>query len=293
MSEEQTSKRGMRGLLGRFRARSAAEKRRMLVVGGAVALAILTLVIVPGYLASRSSFVQRYASLESRYDTWAASSHAAASCAQCHTEPSVVARVGYDARMLGEFYLSMVMPSREPALFGAPSNGACLRCHMDLRTVSPSGDLNIPHRAHVEILKMECVSCHDELVHTTAPAGTARPSMEGCLTCHNGETAKADCDACHTDKAEPMTHLQPDWLVVHAQKVEGGDCNRCHDWTDHWCADCHQKRPASHSDTWRAEHGDRVKDRRNCEACHTGEFCVRCHGVVPQVNFDPTLTIAK
>ena len=40
-------------------------------------------------------------------------------------------------------------PSREPTLFDKPTNEACLSCHIDLRTVSPKGDLNIPHRAHV------------------------------------------------------------------------------------------------------------------------------------------------
>ena len=52
---------------------------------------------------------------------------------------------------------------------------ACSKCHVDLRTVSPSGDLNIPHRAHVAVLKMQCVECHDNLVHTTNAAGQPHP----------------------------------------------------------------------------------------------------------------------
>jgi CxxC motif-containing protein (DUF1111 family) len=40
-------------------------------------------------------------------------------------------------------------------------------------------------------------------------------------------------------------------------------------------------------------HGAKVKAHRNCEVCHTGAFCTRCHGTVPQLNFDPALKLVK
>jgi hypothetical protein len=155
--------------------------------------------------------------------------------------------------------------------------------------VSPNGDLQIPHRAHVNVLKMECVQCHDYLVHELNPQGDHLPTMEGCLKCHDGNTAKATCTACHTRKAAPDSHRASDWLIVHAQKATDPECDSCHKWTDEWCADCHAVRPRSHTKEWRASHGEQVKQHRNCEACHDGEFCVRCHGEVPKDNFDPAL----
>ena len=272
---------------------NATRKRKLALRGGIVVLALLAFVIVPGYFAAQPAFLQRYAGLSSAHQTWAESTHAKIACQRCHVAPTFAAQAGYDARMLGEFYLSLVRPDREPAAFGTPSNAACESCHLDLRTVSPSGDLNIPHRAHVSVLELDCNDCHNFLVHEKSPEGKTTPSMAGCLTCHDGETAKADCSACHTDKHQPETHLPASWLVEHPAEVVDDECNACHDWTANWCSDCHAKRPVSHVAEWRALHGAQVKDRRNCEACHEGPFCDRCHGEVPSVNLDPALQIVR
>ena len=218
--------------------------------------------------------------------------HAEVGCQDCHVAPTPLARTGYRLLMVGQAYLSSFGPSA-PDVFASPRNDACLVCHNDLRTVSPKGDLQIPHRAHVDILKMECVECHDYLVHELNPSGAHTPTMSGCLRCHDGDRAKDTCTACHTGKAAPENHRAPDWPVVHAEKAADPACDSCHRWTDDWCADCHRRRPASHGDDWRAVHGDRVKVRRGCEACHEGPFCERCHGEYPQVNIDPQLELVR
>ena len=90
------------------------------------------------------------------------------------------------------------------------------------RQVAPSGDLLIPHRAHVEVLGMECVACHKDLVHSLNRRGFNRPEMEGCLEqCHDGDKASNECVDCHTRKQMPASHKQTDWLEVHGQ--HGGD----------------------------------------------------------------------
>jgi hypothetical protein len=55
--------------------------------------------------------------------------------------------------MLGAFYTSIVFKSAHGTLLATPTNEACRSCHPDWRTVSPTGDLKIPHRAHVVVLK--------------------------------------------------------------------------------------------------------------------------------------------
>jgi hypothetical protein len=195
--------------------------------------------------------------------------------------------------MAGEFYLSIFARSRVPGVFATPTNEACLVCHSDLRTVSPTGDLRIPHRAHVSDLKMRCVECHAFLVHQKSPEGKHAPSMAGCLKCHDGDKAKSACSSCHTDKAAPPSHAGKDWLVVHGRTAAGADCVKCHKWAADWCADCHSQRPRSHGTDWRVAHGRRIAQHRGCEACHAGAFCIRCHGEVPQANFDPTLKLVR
>lgn len=270
-----------------------AGKRRLFVRLGIVAIVIVLFVIVPGYISSRPQFLQRYEGLQGSYGTWATSVHAQVACQNCHVSPTLTAQTAYRARMLGEFYLSLVLPSRQPRVFAKPTNEACQSCHLDLRTVSPSGDLNIPHRAHVLVLKLKCIECHSYLVHAVNPEGTHTPRMAMCLTCHDGQKAKNECSACHTNKRIPANHRAADWVVVHAQKQGEVDCKKCHKWTANWCSECHARRPKSHTKTWRTDHGAQVKVHRNCEACHGAVFCVKCHGEVPNANFDPALKLAQ
>jgi hypothetical protein len=271
-----------------------SESRRLAVIRASIAVAaVLLLVVLPGFIATRPDYLRRYANMAGKVDTWSESVHAKASCQSCHVKPTFVAQAGFDARMLGEFYLAVVARSRTPKLFSAPTNSACEACHMDLRTVSPSGDIRIPHRAHVSVLKVKCVRCHEFLVHEKSPEGNNRPRMAECLTCHNGRTAKRNCSACHTNKSLPPSHRAPDWTIVHPLKQKEIDCAKCHKWTSDWCAECHRLRPRSHVAKWRTLHGAQVKLHRNCEVCHDGPFCVRCHGDVPALNFNPALKMVK
>jgi hypothetical protein len=275
------------------RRRMSPARRKLLLRAGIVALVIIVLAVIPGYIATRPTFMQRYSHFTPEYQSWATSVHAQVPCQRCHVDPGFVAQASYDVRMLGEFYMATVNPSRQPALFPKPTNAACQSCHIDLRTVSPSGDLNIPHRAHVSVLKLDCIKCHAYLVHTTNPNGTHTPAMATCLTCHDGKTAKNACSTCHTNKNEPASHRASDWIVVHPQMQTKVDCASCHKWTANWCSDCHQKRPKSHTADWRTLHGKQVGIRRNCEACHEPAFCIKCHGIVPQLNFNPALRLVK
>jgi hypothetical protein len=267
--------------------------RRRLTVAAIAAFVLLALVVVPGYLASRPGFFSRYPGLSRQYAPWVTSTHSGYGCEECHVSPRLLDRSVYRVRMLGEFYVSIVSRSRVPAVFATPKDEACLVCHSDLRTVSPKGDLRIPHRAHVSILKMRCVECHDFLVHEKSPEGKHTPPMAGCLRCHDGDTANDACSACHTEKAAPASHRGKEWLLVHGKLSAGAKCEKCHKWAADWCADCHSQRPRSHGAGWRKAHGIQVGRHRGCEACHAGPFCARCHGEVPTLNNDPTLKLVR
>ncbi|MDZ4167770.1 MAG: hypothetical protein U1E08_08760 [Coriobacteriia bacterium] len=278
-------------LMKRYAPRALVRGR--LARAGLVVLAVFVLIILPGVLASRPAFFSRYPALGEQYVPWSSSTHLEAGCEGCHVPPGTIPRALHRARMVGEFYLSVVAGSREPGYFATPTNDACLECHSDLRTISPKGDLQIPHRAHITILKMDCVECHNYLVHELSPEGKHTPPMIECLRCHDGDVAKDACTACHTQKAAPDSHSTVDWLVTHAAEASDPECVTCHKWKEDWCADCHRDVPRSHTSDWRAVHGDRVAEHRNCEACHESDFCVRCHGVVPPLNLDPTLELVE
>jgi len=273
------------------RPRRGVQRRTLLIMLAAIVVVALV-VALPAFISSRPSYFDRYPELDTAYGTWSESTHAEVDCEECHVPPNELARVGYRLLMVGQVYTSVFRPA-PPDVFRTPTNEACLACHNDLRTVSPEGDLQIPHRAHVTILEMECVECHNFLVHEESPSGGHTPEMEDCLECHDGDRARDNCTACHTEKAAPATHADKNWLVVHPDDADNPECAECHDWSGNWCVQCHESRPASHGNDWRATHGANVDAHRNCEACHVGDFCITCHGVVPQLNFDPNLNLVE
>jgi hypothetical protein len=270
-------------------AKNISGRRRMALRLGIVVLALAALVVVPGYFASQPAFLGRYSNLADPYKAWSTSKHKDVTCESCHVPPTITARAAFSARMVGEFYLSLVTSGRTLDVLKPPTNAACQACHKDLVSVSPKGDLIIPHRAHVDVLQMQCIKCHNYVVHAKNAKGTHVPPMSACLVCHNGKQAKSACVICHTAKAAPDSHKASDWVLVHASRQQGGDCAKCHAWTKDWCADCHSRRPPSHTTDWRTKHAVAVKTRRNCETCHLANFCVKCHGDVPQLNFDPAV----
>lgn len=263
---------------------------------------LLVFVIAPGLSAAQPEFYRRFTNLSGYYDSWSRSHHSRVPCQDCHVPPSTTSQASYHVRATGEIYLSLLPLSREPSLLTTPTIEACDACHIDLREVSPSGDLNIPHKAHVEKLKINCAVCHDRmLVHASDETTETSPRMGGCLTCHDGEKAKDDCEACHREKDQPKSHEAKDWLVVHSKPLDAkaeAECKGCHAWSEKWCTECHIRRPRSHGSPadpskWRKEHAEAIRVNRNCEACHEGTFCDPCHGEVPQLNFDPALELVK
>jgi len=293
LSEDSPQKSTRRGSFSRAWAklRSGSSKRRVLALLGVLAI-VLVLVVIPMYMALQPKYVSRFPDLKRPYETWTTSVHAQASCQSCHVSPRITSQSAYATKMLGIFYLAILKATPGPEM-ASPANDACLKCHVDLRTVSPSGDLNIPHRAHVTVLKLKCVQCHNYLVHDTNAEGKHTPRMAECMTCHNGKKAKNNCSACHTEKALPENHKSPEWIIVHPNKQQETDCAKCHKWTEKWCAQCHSTRPRSHGATWRADHGAAVKKRRNCESCHEAAFCIKCHGVLPTENLNPNAKVVQ
>ena len=282
-------------------ARSGVEQARRYWRLALLGALVVIFVLGPGYTATQSDCYARFEDLGAYHQTWTESTHANVTCQSCHVRPSAVAQTTYAVRMVGEIYVSLLPLDREPQTLGRPTNDACDECHVDLRSVSPAGDLLIPHTAHVDALGIDCITCHvGELVHNDDPSVSTTPRMATCLTCHDGEVAKENCDACHTEKATPESHQDPQFIVSHADLRDEIDCESCHAWRDEWCLDCHARRPRSHGSgvdpsEWRKEHREVVyaREQRNCEACHEAPFCTECHGEVPARNLDPTLTLAR
>lgn len=107
---------------------------------------------------------------------------------------------------------------------GLPRKQVCLDCHdpdqeggqhpeKDKLFAFAKGDDEVPwirvrvtrpdvyfsHRRHVAAGKMDCLDCHADQPHLTAPPSTVRlvMTMTACMQCHERNTVSTDCLVCH------------------------------------------------------------------------------------------------
>lgn len=179
--------------------------------------------------------------------------------------------------------------------------GPCTVCH-----VAPPGsasrqpNLLFSHRTHARI-GMRCFECHEEINRVDPPTRRHMPSMESCLRCHGGTSARTTdpCTTCHLSQGQKMrtrygkqTLTPPDWLwgmghdrdfIVRHRWVaadQGAACASCHSESD--CVDCHdgRVRPTRvHPHGFLNAHATAaVRDSPKCASCHAAQrFCTECH----------------
>ena len=253
--------------------------RRWMLPAGAVALVVvLVLLILPVYSTLQPEYYERYPALRGRMDNWRKSTHAKVGCAGCHMDPGPMGFLAFAAKSIPDFYSQLLQGPRSTNVLSVPDSVACQKCHTNYRQVSPNGDLLIPHRAHVAVLKIGCPVCHKNLVHSANTKGYNAPEMATCMTCHDGRTAVNKSVKCHTRKEVPPSHLQKGWLAVHSQKTGTVDCSTCHGWSPDYCAECHGRRPQSHAGNWKKDHQVPAREnRKRCLVCHDEKSCKTCH----------------
>lgn len=259
---------------------AAPEKRRSRFPWkSAIALAIIFLLVLPVFSTLQPAYYERYPQLRSRIEYWRRSTHARITCAQCHVDPGPIGFLTFAVKSIPAFYSQLIFGPGPQNLLTVPHTVACRKCHTDYRQVSPSGDLLIPHRAHVEVLKIACPVCHKNLVHSLNTQGFNAPEMQTCLTCHNGKVAKDACSTCHTQKQVPANHKNKDWLTIHPTMTKTINCGQCHAWAPDFCRECHSHRPPSHVGNWKQLHQYAVKAQgdKGCLFCHGAAFCKKCH----------------
>jgi hypothetical protein len=259
---------------------TASSKKRRFPWKTMLALVVVFLLVLPVFSTLQPGYYDRYPSMRSRMANWRASTHAKIPCSGCHVDPGFVGYAKFAARSIPAFYSQLLVGPQSTNLLQVPDRQACQKCHTSYRQVSAGGDLLIPHKAHVEVLKINCAVCHKNLVHSPNTLGYNKPEMQTCLNaCHDGVRATNQCQKCHTQKQVPESHKAKDWLEVHSQKTETVNCGSCHAWSPNYCRDCHLKRPASHAGNWKQLHAVRAQARgtKGCMFCHQADFCKKCH----------------
>lgn len=274
---------------------------RRRAVASTIVLAAIVYVLVYGVVevTSLPGFCLRGChEMEPHYNTWKASVHAEVRCDACHVHPGFKNKLLHKFVTMKELWAHITDSYERPIIAKehVPVNEACERCHSTKREFTPTGDLVIPHEKHkgTKGAPKKCITCHSRVVHGEPAVldengniirrAKTSPPMELCLDmCHDGKKAPNECEKCHTKKQTPDTHKAANWLQMHGQASKTTDCKKCHAWRPDYCNDCHSQKPDTHLGLWRTDHRKRFvgEAKPGCEACHSNEFCIRCHGKAP------------
>ncbi len=208
---------------------------------------------------------------------WESGSHSETSCYGCHAAPGVSGALA--ASFAGVRNIGRA--SSDGAVRSGVNDAGCLQCHVSVRSGIVEGAVRMRHSDVIEA-RMQCTSCHSRVGHAESQdAGLGdqrmtRHIMSICLTCHDGVTARSDCDICHDGR--PLDR---------ATTVSGGvtpvqvGCKGCHtSTTERVCVDCHGLE-LPHPPVFMRRHAAMSSDDPGlCARCHSGassRLICACH----------------
>jgi nitrate/TMAO reductase-like tetraheme cytochrome c subunit len=262
--------------------------RYLLLILFAFTFIVLAGVYLPVAMTSTPNFCANCHLMEEPKQLWDESTHSNVNCMKCHVDPGVMNTLVHKVLSYKEIYYNFFGHGEMPPDVKLPSNEACLQCHSLDREVSPGGDLNIPHRDHVEERGLKCADCHFNVVHTRRAISGGAPPMDMCYMCHDGEQAPNSCETCHNtprEQFEQEGHAGSEDIIdnhgeLARDRIE--DCRRCHSEQSRFCENCHEQRPETHQrEDWRYTHKTEVSagGQESCNGCHEENFCQKCHKV--------------
>lgn len=157
-----------------------------------------------------------------------------------------------------------------------------------------------PHQFHIEDMEMACEDCHGTVAEVDNMAKRLLPEKDDCVSCHDGDTATEECEACHADPEDPLSFAESQPLsgleFSHQYHLSNAlTCSGCHSeitnddgsepahiWTAADCQSCHgSTKPVYHTMEWSWLHGSEVTHatQSSCNTCHAQASCDACHQV--------------
>lgn len=220
---------------------STVNRYKVLILFGGLIFAVLLGAFSANRLVRAPEFCVKCHDMKPEYVTWHASSHKQFSCVECH---SVKKLILYFNPAQGTVQMDNLI-----------GDEVCTKCHSNKRTITPSGDLIVPHDTHAA-KKVMCMQCHSgvghgnivarkvaeevETVMWTPELGAQQmspeftePKMNVCLDCHIKRSVTQACEACHTNISLPPDHKEKGWGTEHGKKARTDlpYCNKCHSYS--------------------------------------------------------------
>ncbi len=209
-------------------------------------------------------------------------------CASCHQRPGL-AGVLPNASSRLKMALDSMLGS--PATSEARVDSrACLGCHRDVTraTTMSSTGVRVSHKELLAVA-IPCTECHPRAGHDRR---AFQRSMSACITCHDGQTASAECPTCHSKdpvaskfaSAESTRTIGTGRIDYPAVRAADRDCSGCHDLARQ-CDACHGVRMPHSPGFMKSGHARAAAFGRKtvCFRCHLMTDCGTCHSAP----FDP------
>ncbi len=228
---------------------------------------------VPAAGSNEAAYCARCHAMTPEYLTWQQSGHAQFQCKECHRESGIQNFLSYQGRIVGNIFYPGVRDTGKDKDTGntgdaakntdsgsesgmaAVPDSACLGCHSENRSYSPSSDTVVPHERHRKA-GVQCVACHAGVAHgrivergltdkispdewTPALAKEqmdfkyTTPRMAVCLDCHGERQVTEKCSVCHSQQIVPASHKSGGFEREHGQMAQDDfkPCNLCHSYS--------------------------------------------------------------
>ncbi len=245
--------------------------------------------------------------MEKYFESWNESTHRGVKCYECHYGKGPI------NFLRGVYHSLGVLQAKVPPYVYLPANVSsenCLNCHENIESVGyvSYGEINFSHREHLSgykrgFLKLECVSCHREIVvgsHIAVKNST-------CFVCHfyesPGGVPVSGCPSCHAYR--DVEFRIDNRTFSHEVHVDRGiKCIVCHENTyilkgnmSLKCKRCHVREVNETLPdlTMHSIHVNRLK--LDCLQCHPkvihkpvvkGDKCVMCH---PDIKYEEGILV--
>lgn len=255
------------------------ERRRRHVAPGLLALGLFAFVVgayaAANEVATSPIVCARCHELQEAVRTWGESDHRTADCLQCHQGPGisghVITRLTASVNLLLHYRTGGSLPTSDISI----TNDGCLGCHAEVAqgTVT-TPTLKVRHSDFLE-RGVRCTSCHGGAGHGERP-GSAVPSMDACVSCHDGTLASNTCDLCHVSDIAASREIPKDY--PRTQLGPPTTCEGCHPLDT--CRECHgveMPHSAAFVEGGHAREAAFEKKEGICLRCHTLGTCAECH----------------
>lgn len=215
----------------------------------------------------------------------------AASCTDCHEDPSPTGVIGNSVERARMAYVAL-LKGNPAGTVRLVDSASCERCHEeDIQGVADVEAAGV-RISHAEPLGagMNCVDCHVDTGHVTKRNRPGVP-MRTCIGCHDDQKASATCTTCH------LTDIALSGSVDREQASEGGSrlgtgrylyppvvagdnsCYGCHESAESRCDKCHGLRMPHSAEFKSGYHAKPAafEKKKMCYRCHDKRHCQRCH----------------